>query len=316
LEDKSQRIRLVGLNKQADYIFTGECGAVHGKLLDDGCFEVIEIIYPSVEPVLPKVNPSTYSDVSCAIISDLSFGSSLEPSPLQQELLSNFLTDMVGEENEQSRGIHQVTFCGLLSSETQPTRDNLGRVNATSIVSALDRADKFLATITSLTDTCILPSSGELSNSVLPSKPLHKVLFKKASEGHLMSQSFPWRYIFGGLNVIHLPQLIFNKMLAYSNYENELDVMKHLIKVGHWAPLCPDIIPSIPFQDTDTLVIDQIPDVIWTVGEHFREERFEIKGQKVLLLVVPSFSATSQFIILSTAKGNPNLIEVSLETKL
>ena len=45
LEDKSQRIKLVGLGKKSNYIFTGECGAVHGKLLDDGYFEVTDIIY-------------------------------------------------------------------------------------------------------------------------------------------------------------------------------------------------------------------------------------------------------------------------------
>ena len=114
LEDKSQRIKLVGLGKKSNYIFTGECGAVHGKLLDDGSFEVTDIIYPSVEPVLTKTKPGSFKAVSSAIISDMGFGSPDEPSQIKQELLSNFLTDMVGEENEQSCGLHQAIFCGVL----------------------------------------------------------------------------------------------------------------------------------------------------------------------------------------------------------
>ena len=114
LEDKSQRIKLVGLENKSNYIFTGECGAVHGKLLDDGSFEVADIIYPSVEPVLTKTKPESFKAVSSAIISDMGFGSRDEPSQLKQELLSNFLTDMVGEENEQSCGLHQAIFCGVL----------------------------------------------------------------------------------------------------------------------------------------------------------------------------------------------------------
>ena len=64
-------------------------------------------------------------------------------------------------------------------SETHPTRDNLGRVNASNTVAALERADSFLASISQLTDTCVIPSSGEVSSSVLPSKPLHRLMFKK-----------------------------------------------------------------------------------------------------------------------------------------
>ena len=63
--------------------------------------------------------------------------------------------------------------------ETHPTRDNLGRVNASNTVAALERADSFLASISQLTDTCVIPSSGEVSSSVLPSKPLHRLMFKK-----------------------------------------------------------------------------------------------------------------------------------------
>ena len=56
-----------------------------------------------------------------------------------------------------------------------------------------------------------------------------------------------------------LCDIILIQIEAYSNYENELQVMKHLLKIGHWAPICPDIIPSIPFQEGDNLVIDSIP---------------------------------------------------------
>jgi len=317
LEDKSQRIKLVGLGKKSNYIFTGECAAVHGKLLEDGSFEVMDIIYPSVEPVLTKTKPGSFKAVSSAIISDMGFGSPDEPSQLKQELLSNFLTDMVGEENEQSCGLHQAVFCGVLCKETHPTRDNLGRVNASNTVAALERADSFLASISQLTDTCVIPSSGEVSSSVLPSKPLHRLMFKKAAEGHFSSQSFPWQYKLGGLNFLHLPKLVFSKMLAYSDYENEVQVMKHLLKISHWAPICPDIIPSIPFQEGDSLVVDSIPDVIWTVGDEFSEERHEIEGHKVLLVVVPNFSTTSEFAIFSTdTNGNSTVTGVSLEIKL
>ena len=50
---------------------------------------------------------------------------------------------------------------------------------------------------------------------------------------------------------------------AYSDYENEVEIMKHLLKIGHWAPICPDIIPSIPFQEGDSLVIDSIPGLLY-----------------------------------------------------
>ena len=186
------------MGKKQNYAFTGECAAVHGKLLEDGSFEVSDIIYPSIDPALTKTKPGSFKAVTSAIISDMGFGSPDEPSQLKQELLSNFLTDMVGEENEQSCGLHQAIFCGVLCkgkhanvdnflwtsiSETHPTRDNLGRVNASNTVAALERADSFLASISQLTDTCIIPSSGEISSSVIPSKPLHRLIFKKVGIG-------------------------------------------------------------------------------------------------------------------------------------
>ena len=61
----------------------------------------------------------------------------------------------------------------------------------------------------------------------------------------------------------------------------------------------------------------RILDVIWTVGDEFSEERHEIEGHKVLLVVVPNFSTTSEFAILSTdTNGKSNVTGVSMEIKL
>lgn len=41
--------------------------------------------------------------------------------------------------------------------------------------------------------------------------------------------------------------------------ESEAEIVEHLIKLSHWAPVCPDIIPSIPTQQRDIFVIETIP---------------------------------------------------------
>ena len=168
LEDKTQRIKLVGLGKKSNYIFTGECGAVHGKLLDDGSFEVLDIIYPSVEPVLTKTKPESFKAVSSAIISDMGFGSSDEPSQIKLELLSNFLTDMVGEENEQSCGLHQAIFCGVLCKGKClfhiVTSQSRGRKITSMSVSCWSDVDWILIK-TTLNKGCLIQNFRNIPNS-------------------------------------------------------------------------------------------------------------------------------------------------------
>ena len=48
-------------------------------------------------------------------------------------------------------------------------------------------------------------------------------------------------------------------ILEYSPMESEAEIVEHLIKLSHWAPICPDIIPSIPTQQRDIFVIETIP---------------------------------------------------------
>ena len=62
-----------------------------------------------------------------------------------------------------------------------------------------------------------------------------------------------------GTRFVHISELIISKILEYSNLRNPLDIMNQLLKISHMAPISPDILPAVPFQNTDPFVIQQLP---------------------------------------------------------
>ena len=53
--------------------------------------------------------------------------------------------------------------------------------------------------------------------------------------------------------------LLLLRSLDYSQMSGEGEIVKHLIQLSHWAPICPDIVATIPAQQRDIFVIDTIP---------------------------------------------------------
>ena len=47
--------------------------------------------------------------------------------------------------------------------------------------------------------------------------------------------------------------------IDYSDYKNEIEIMKHLLRIQHYVPVAPDLIASIPFQRKDPFIMDHTP---------------------------------------------------------
>ena len=157
-------------------VFTGECAAIFGKLEETGQFTMKDYVHAG----LPDSEHHACSTNSVAgIMFDMGFGGQDAPSPLKLEFVSNFLSGLVGEENEQNESVKHVTFCGLLDPSTEPKRDVLGKVMTGPMSRAMNQADEFLAGITQHTDTCILAGRGDIGTVNIPCRPVHPLLYKK-----------------------------------------------------------------------------------------------------------------------------------------
>ena len=55
--------------------------------------------------------------------------------------------------------------------------------------------------------------------------------------------------------------------------------------------------------------------MLWSPGPEFCKEMCEMNGKKILLFIVPSFAEKSQFVMLNTNKGNPDvqLVDIGIE---
>jgi len=294
LEDHTQRMKLILPEGTKHAYLGGTCLAIHGHMNVAGLFQVDEIILPALAPSNAS---STLSKLKrFVIIAGLEIGGTKQPMPLKLNLLAQYVTDLAGESGEiNGKKLQSVMLADLISSETISTTDDLGRVISDKSDESYSMLDQFMASFASHIETVVLPSS---TNSI-PSRPLHPVLFQRAREFNLKSFTAPCQYRIDDKLCVYLPEVIFRNIKDYSEMSSESEIVEHLVRLSHWAPICPDIVATIPAQGRDIFVIDTVPDFVWTVGDKQGISTFDVDGHKVTVLVVTKFYLTSEFTIVT-----------------
>ncbi|KAL0241462.1 hypothetical protein GEMRC1_006697 [Eukaryota sp. GEM-RC1] len=83
----------------------------------------------------------------------------------------------------------------------------------------------------------------------------------------------------------------------YTNL-SEIDVLELLLRSSHFAPTAPCTLDLVP-SDVDPLVFKETPRVLFGSGKEFSCKEVEVGGQRVLLVVVPSFKMAKSAVVLN-----------------
>ena len=309
LEDAQQRISLVG-NVSPGESFTGSVVACLGFENDNGQFEVQEITYAGLPDQISR-ELSVENDRYVLLLSGIGIGSKHENS-FQIQLLIDYILGMLGgsDDNEIcSKIVHVIIAGNSLARETldrasQTKAKYLTYKSEASTVSAMSDLDQFISQLLPFVSVDLMCGENDLSNHLLPQKPLHPCMLPYASKYHgttFHTVSNPYECKIDGVHFLGSSGQNINNMRLFSNITDSIRLLKDTLELQHLAPTAPDTLGSFPFYETDPFIIDTCPDVYFCANQsRFEQHLIENEnGMKVLLLCIPEFAKTSSAVLVN-----------------
>ncbi|AAS50234.1 AAL132Cp [Eremothecium gossypii ATCC 10895] len=317
LEDESGRVLLVGDIITSTPFVTGTVVGVLGMEAEAGTFQVVDICYPQAIPQAPLVRAP---GKSVALISGICAASNDPKLSLKLRLLQDLLSGDIGDTGSIA-SVARLIICG----------DSVGTCESNSIGGALDELGSFMAnTLTSLPIT-ILPGANDPSERSLPQQPLHKALFKQALKPYFAevnsevfeSVTNPYWFDLEGIQVLVSSGQNVDDMCKYvipylgteqlrDTIEHRLDLIEASLKWQNIAPTAPDTLWCYPYKDNDPFIMNEWPHVYIIGNQHaygYRKVLLENEVE-VVLITLPKFSSSGQFVILDLDTLNAEVITI------
>ncbi|XP_065601093.1 DNA polymerase delta subunit 2 [Cyrtonyx montezumae] len=300
LEDELQRIKLTG-SIEVSRLVTGTVLAVYGHEQEDGKFLVEEHCFAHLPPPLPWRGPST--DRFVLLASGLGLGSGSGESLLGTQLLVDVVTGQLGAEGQQSCAalISRVLLAGNLLSQSTQSRDSLHKAKyltkktQAASVEAVKMLDEILLQLCSSVPVDVMPGEFDPTNYTLPQQPLHRCMLPLSScYPTLQLVTNPYQADVDGVRFLGTSGQNISDIFKYSSMDDYLEILEWTLLAGHISPTAPDTLGCYPFYNLDPFVLTDCPHVYFCGNA----PKFQSKlltgedGQRVLLVVVPSFSAT------------------------
>jgi DNA polymerase delta subunit 2 len=96
--------------------------------------------------------------------------------------------------------------------------------------------------------------------------------------------------------------------------DNRLDIAEHTLKWAHIAPTCPDTLWGYPFKSADPFVLEEAPHVYFIGNQPAFESRIVEGngGAKTLIVLVPSFEKSGEFVMMNTRTQEVRCINVDV----
>ncbi|XP_014203660.1 DNA polymerase delta small subunit-like [Copidosoma floridanum] len=316
LEDDVARIRLVG-NLTPEALVTGLTSALCGHGLNDGSFWVEDFCFPGL-----YLNPLMHPISCCAkdsgkmllLLSGLDFANKADN--LSMELLSDWITGLIGDENTQmeAASVVKVIVAGNSVKGTAETFTRKGYFEnkkkdslfAEEMHQAVRRFDRFIEKIAKSCDTIVMPGEFDPSCHTLPQHPLHPNLLPRAKKVNLYGATNPWIGKIG------------SRVIAGSSGQPIMDIMKvsdvdisplgwleKTLEWQHYAPTAPDTLAEYPFDQMDPFVMHEYPNIYFVGNMNRYESKIvqgvdrndDSEGQPIRLICIPKF-ATSHTAVL------------------
>jgi len=275
LEDSQQRISLIG-NINPGESYTGSIVACLGFENEQGQFEVEDITYAGLPEQKLRDN-QTENDCYVLLLSGIGIGSKHE-NTFHIQLLIDYVLGMLGEngDNEMcSKIVHVIVAGNSLAKETldrasQTKAKYLTYKSEASTVSAMVELDQFISQLVPFVSVDLMCGDNDLSNHLLPQKPLHPCMLPFARKYHGSSfhtVSNPYECSINGVHFLGTSGQNINNLKLYSNVTDNIRLLQDTLELQHLAPTAPDTLASFPFYSTDPFIIDSCPDVYFCANQ-------------------------------------------------
>ncbi|KAI9317740.1 DNA polymerase alpha/epsilon subunit B-domain-containing protein [Dichotomocladium elegans] len=306
IEDESGRIVLTGNGLKNEKIWvTGMVVALLGKETEDGLFDVEEVCYPDV-PEQPVRSPG--EDKYIALLSGLNFGSSASYD-LKAQLLTEFLSGELGGPEDQRicSNICRVIIAGNSIGELQISEDlsgskKYGNDSAQYDSEPLVQLDELLEELCGSVPVDVMAGENDPVNRQMPQQPLQRSLFPHAcTMNNFRTVTNPYWCKIDDVTLLGTSGQNIDDLFKYVDVDSPLEIAEKCLFWRHAAPSAPDTLWCYPFQDRDPFILETCPHVYF-IGNQEKFENSVVEGpdgQRVRVVLVPSFAKTGSIILLN-----------------
>ncbi|KAK3359713.1 DNA polymerase alpha/epsilon subunit B-domain-containing protein [Lasiosphaeria hispida] len=263
--------------------------------------------------------PSTQGK-KIAIVSGLEFSGSDSSYAMELNLLLEFLLGDILDPAAQSETaqISRLVIAGnSITSEIkaveEPTEKKLHKkygYDSTAYNAQPSKLfDDFLSELLPTIPITLLPGLLDPANASYPQQPIHPAMFPKsraytsipgaAEPGWLDTVTNPWEGEVEGWRVLGTSGQNLDDIFKYVDSDDRLGMMEAMCRWRCSAPTAPDTLWAYPFQDDEPFVMKECPH-LYFVGCQPEFGTTVISGpdgQMVRLVLVPSFSATREVVL-------------------
>ncbi|KAI9022941.1 DNA polymerase alpha/epsilon subunit B-domain-containing protein [Phycomyces nitens] len=325
LEDESGRVELTGKILKSEQLVSGAVIAVLGKEAPSGAFEVFEICLPGVSPQKTLKPRPSHDQKYVAILSGLSMDKD-GALDLNVQLLSEFLSGELGsvENQKDSACITRLIIAGNSVDKAKAVESGEKSIKygyeATRYDSAaIDVLDSFLENVCSSLEVDLMPGPNDPTAIHLPQKPIHPFMFNKSKQlSTFNTVTNPYCCDIDGINFLGTSGQNVDDIYRYSNGENRLKLAELTMFWQHIAPTAPDTLWCYPLEGQDPFLVKQCPNVYF-IGNQPEFETSEIQGndgQKVRVILVPSFQQTGQIVLVNLETLEASTLGISGDLSL
>ncbi|CAO3703164.1 unnamed protein product [Rhizopus stolonifer] len=316
LEDESGRVEITGACLSKQLLVTGMIVGILGKEIASGTFDVIDICLPGV----PEQQPLENMEVSekpkyVALLSGLSIGGDAQ-FDMRRQLLLELLTGEL--EGGLSSSITRVILAGNSTNKPKQIKNNdkkkYGYDSTLYDTATILQLDEFLEEICNTVDVDVMPGATDPSQRHLPQQRMHPSMFRhshKLSTFHSVSNPY-WCEI-DNVTFLGTSGQNIDDIYKYAESEDRLEMAESCMYWRHMAPSAPDTLWSYPFKDRDPFIIDKCPHVYFIGNQpEFDDNLLQgPDGQKIRVILLPSFAETGTVVLLNISNLECTTINIS-----
>ncbi|KAL2268614.1 hypothetical protein VTJ83DRAFT_3460 [Remersonia thermophila] len=186
--------------------------------------------------------------------------------------------------------------------------------------------DGFLAEILPTMPVTLLPGALDPANVSYPQQPIHPAMFPRArayvsppstsspsEPGWFDNVTNPWEGELEGWRVLGTGGQNLDDICRYIDNDDRLGMMEAMCRWRCSAPTAPDTLWSYPFQDDEPFTMKECPH-LYFVGcqPEFGTKVIEgPQGQMVRLILVPSFAATKEVVLVDTETLDVSRVKIT-----
>ena len=322
LEEPGQRIKLEGDAIDPGAFYTGTMVAVLGRKTERGTFAVEDWTYagfPAKANAMPTEVPD--EDRYVLMMSGLNIGGKDE-KPFLTQMLLDYIVGNAGGDADHCFGARIVHVIVAGNSIADDLSGDAALVNAggTAVakylthkseactVAAMQELDRFVAELSRHVSVALMPGAHDVSNNMLPQKPLHSCLLPLSRVyvgSSLTLAPNPYECCVDGVKFLGTAGQNVNNMARYASKElNRLDILADTLKCRHLTPTAPDTLSCFPFTTADPFIIEETPNVYFCGNQpHLEHDVRSAEGadaaEEVRVLCVPDFSATGCVVLVN-----------------